>query len=225
MYATNHHRKGLTALEEADALFGASANGASKTRIRKATGLGKEEVAGALKAGRMTGFAREVAAGFGQGITLEQVALLAEFDDDTEAVNRLMNDFCNGRSGQHVAEKIRQERAETAEHERLVAQLTDDGYTVTTKLPPNASMLHALLHAGQDLTPETHAACPGRGACFSSYQPLLPRHFCTDPEANGHASRYHSTTLPAINPDDGTSPGGTAAHPEPVLDLVRKLVI
>jgi ParB family chromosome partitioning protein len=38
MYATNHHRKGLTALEEADALFAASATGASRTRIRKATG-------------------------------------------------------------------------------------------------------------------------------------------------------------------------------------------
>ena len=44
MYVINHHRKGLSALEEADALFAASANGASKTRIRKATGLGKDDV-------------------------------------------------------------------------------------------------------------------------------------------------------------------------------------
>jgi ParB family chromosome partitioning protein len=229
MYATNHHRKGLSALEEADALFAASATGASKTRIRKATGLGKEDVAAALKAGRVTGFAREVAAGFGQDITLEQVALLAEFEDDTEAVNRLMNDFRNGRTGQHVAEKIRQERAEAAEHERLTAQLTADGYTVTTELPPNTFLLHALLHDGQDLTPETHAACPGRSVYFSSYQPLVPRHFCTDPEANGHTPRYQSTTLPAINPDDGTSPGETTAHPDPVPDPApdpaRKLVI
>jgi ParB family chromosome partitioning protein len=229
MYVTNHHRRGLSTLEEADALFAASANGANRTRIRKATGLSKDEVADAVKAGGMTGLAREVAAGFGQGITLEQLALLAEFQDDTEAVNRLMNDFCNHRNGQHVAEKIRQERAEAAEHEQLVTQLTADGYVVTTELPPNACMLHALLHDGHDLTPEAHAACPGRGVHFGPYQPLVPRHFCTDPEANGHVSRYHSTTLPTINPDGGTDPGDTTAQPEavpdPAPDPARKLII
>jgi ParB family chromosome partitioning protein len=227
MYATNHHRKGLTALEEADALFAASANGASKTRIRKATGLGKDDVAAALQAGRMTGFAREVAAGFGHSITLEQLGLLAEFEDDTEAVGRIMNDICNGRSGQHAAEKVRQERAEAAEHERLVAQLIADGYTVGEQLPPNASMLHALLHDGQELTPEAHATCPGRAVYFGPYHAL---HYCTGPEANGHASRFRPTPLPdlrnggtqdsAAEPEAGTGPGTT-----PAPDPQRKLVI
>ena len=66
MYATNHHRKSLSTLEEADALFGASANGASKRRIRKATGLSPDEVASALKAGGMSGLARETAAASGR---------------------------------------------------------------------------------------------------------------------------------------------------------------
>jgi len=230
MYVTNHHREGLTALEEADALFGASANGASKTRIRKATGLGKDDVAAALKAGRMTGFARETAAGFGHSITLEQLALLAEFEDDTEAVGRIMTDICNGRSGQHAAEQVRQERTEAAEHERLVAQLIADGYTVTEQLPPNALMLHSLLHDGQELTLETHAQCPGRAVYFGAYQPLHPRHFCTDPEANGHASRFQSTPLPDLS---GASTGGDAASQDPgtgtgsapAPDPQRKLVI
>jgi len=227
MYATNHHRKGLTALEEADALFAASANGATRTRIRKATGLGKDDVAFALKAGRITGFAREVAAGFGHSITLEQLGLLAEFEDDTEAVNRIMNDICNGRTGQHAAEKIRQERAEAAEHERLVAQLIADGYTVGEQIPPNAFMLCALLHDGQELTPEAHAACPGRAVYFGPYHEL---HYCTDPEANGHASRFQPTPLPdlrgdrteggAAEPGAGTGPGTT-----PAPDPQRKLVI
>ena len=162
MYAVNHHREGLTALEEADALFAASAKGASKTRIRKATGLGRDDVAAALKAGRISGFARETAAGFGHAITLEQVALLAEFEDDTEAVGRIMADMCNGRSGQHVAEQIRGERAEAAEHEQLVAQLIADGYEIAEQHPPNTLMLYYLLHDGEELTPETHAQCPGR---------------------------------------------------------------
>jgi hypothetical protein len=64
----------------------------------------------------MTGLARETAAGLGHNITLDQLALLAEFEDDSSAVSRLMNDFCGGRSGQHTAERIRQERTEQAEH-------------------------------------------------------------------------------------------------------------
>lgn len=230
MYATNHHRAGLTALEEADALFAASASGATKTRIRKATGLGRDDVSAALKAGRMTGFARETAAGFGHAITLEQLALLAEFEDDTGAVGRIMTEICNGRSGQHAAERIRQERAEAAGHERLTAQLIADGYAVTGQLPPNAVMLHALLHDGQDLTPEAHAGCPGRAVYFSACRPLDPFHYCTDPGANGHASRYRAAPLPDLN-DDGT--GGTTATAghdpgpgsDPVPEPQRKLVI
>ncbi len=227
MYAANHHRKGLTALEEADALFGASANGATKTRIRKATGLDREQVGAALGAAKMSGTARETAQAFGYAITLEQLALLAEFDGDEEAVGRLTTAFCDGRSGEHVAERIRQERAELAEHERLAEQLRSDGYAITTEIPPNATMLHALVHDDQELTPEAHAACPGRGVYFSPYQPLQPCHYCTDPEANGHASRYQATPLPDLrdeNTDTGTG-DGTGTGSEPAADPGRKLVV
>jgi ParB family chromosome partitioning protein len=161
MYATNHHRKGLTTLEEADALFAASANGASKARIRKATGLGKDDVAAALKAGRMTGLARETAAGFGYAITLEQLGLLAEFEDDAGAVGRIMTDICNGRSGQHAAEQIRQERADVAEHERLVAQLIADGYTVTEQLPQTPLCFMPCCTTGRNSPPRRMRGVPG----------------------------------------------------------------
>jgi hypothetical protein len=149
-------------LEEADALFAASATGATRTRIRKATGLDREQVGAALGAAKMSGVARETAQAFGYAMTLEQLALLAEFDGDEGAVSRLTTAFCDGRSGEHVAERIRQERAELAEHERLVEQLRGDGYAVTTETPPGTSMLHALAHDGQELTSETHATCPAR---------------------------------------------------------------
>ena len=210
-------------------LFGASTNGATRTRIRKATGLDREQVGAALGAAKMSGIARETAEAFGYAITLEQLALLAEFDGDEEAVGRLTTAFCDGRSGEHAAERIRQERAELAEHERLAEQLRSDGYTITTELPPNATMLHALLHDEQELTPEAHAACPGRGVYFGPYQPLQPRHYCTDPEANGHAPRYQATPLPdlrdentgtGVGADTGTGTGsGTGADPG------RKLVV
>jgi ParB family chromosome partitioning protein len=225
MYATNHHRKSLTALEEADALFAASATGATRTRIRKATGLGREQAGAALGAAKMSGIARETAEAFGYAITLEQLALLAEFDGDEEAVGRLTTAFRDGRSGEHAAERIRQERAELAEHERLAEQLRSDGYAVTTEAPPGTSLLHALGHDGQELTPEAHAACPGRGVYFSAYSPLAPQHYCTDPAANGHASRYQATPLPDLSGGNSDTGTGTGPGSGPGADPGRKLVV
>jgi hypothetical protein len=54
----------------------------------------------------MSGVARETAQAFGYAITLEQLALLAEFDGDEEAIGRLTTAFCDGKSGEHVAERI-----------------------------------------------------------------------------------------------------------------------
>jgi ParB family chromosome partitioning protein len=229
MYATNHHRKGLSTLEEADALFGASANGASKRRIRKATGLSPDEVASALKAGGMSGLARETAAAFGQSITLDQAALFAEFADDDTAVTRIMNDICNGRTGQHVAERIRQERADEAVRQQLITELAAGGFEITDQYPGAPLLLTYLTHDGQDLTPETHAACPGRAVHLSSYNPAVVTHFCTDPASHGHASRFSGSALPDLSgsgttgSDDADTPPAPDTAPAP--DPARRLVI
>jgi ParB family transcriptional regulator, chromosome partitioning protein len=227
MYAANHHRKGLSTLEEADALFGASANGASKRRIRKATGLSPDEVASALKAAGMSGLARETAAAFGQSITLDQAALFAEFQDDDTAVDQIMNDICNGRTGQHVAERLRQERADEAARQQLTAQLAADGYQIADEYPGVRLLLIYLTHDGQDLTPETHAACPGRAVHLSGYNPPVVTHFCTDPDFHGHASRSQDSGLPDLGGSGATGTDGANTPPEtaPAPDPARRLVI
>jgi ParB family transcriptional regulator, chromosome partitioning protein len=229
MYATNHHRKGLSTLEEADALFGASANGASKRRIRKATGLSADEVASAMKAGGMSGLARETAAAFGQDLTLDQAALFAEFQDDEEAVSQIMTDICNGRTGQHVAERLRQERAHEAARQQLITQLTSDGYQIADEYPGIRLLLIYLTQDGQDLTPQTHAACPGRAVHLSSYNPPIVTHFCTDPDSHGHASRSQDSGLPDLGGSGATGTDGADTPPTPetapVPDPARRLVI
>jgi ParB family transcriptional regulator, chromosome partitioning protein len=229
MYAANHHRKSLSTLEEADALFGASANGASKRRIRKATGLSPDEVASALKAAGMSGLARETAAAFGQSITLDQAALFAEFQDDDAAVNQIMNDICNGRTGQHVAERLRQERADEAARQHLITQLTADGYQITDEFPGGRRLLTYLAHDGQDLTPETHAACPGRAVHLSAYNPPAVTHFCTDPDYHGHTSGFPGSALPDLSGNGTTVSDGAGTPPAPETapapDPARKLVI
>jgi len=229
MYATNHHRKGLSTLEEADALFAASASGASKRRIRKATGLSPDEVASALKAGGMSGLARETAAAFGQSITLDQAALFAEFADDDTAVNQIMNDICNGRTGQHLAERLRQERAGETARQQLITRLTADGFEITDEYPGARLLLTYLGHDGQDLTPETHAACPGRAVHLSSYTPPAVTHFCTDPDSHGHTSRFPGSALPDLSGNGTTGTDGADNPPAPgtapTPDPARRLVI
>jgi ParB family transcriptional regulator, chromosome partitioning protein len=233
MYTLNHHRKPLTVLEEASALFNASVHGASRTRIRKATGLGKDQVAAALAAGKISGTVRGTAASFGDSITLDQLALLAEFEDDDEAVARLTSDFRLGRSGKHTAEQIRLERAEAAEQGQLAERLRADGYAVTEVLPASARRLDTLYHGGDDLTAEAHRNCPGRGAYFVAHRPLDPVHYCADPQANGHASRYQSTPLPDLTAGAGSAPvttrdgAGDSSGPDDGAEAraQRKLVI
>jgi ParB family chromosome partitioning protein len=229
MYATNHHRKSLSTLEEADALFAASASGASRRRIRKATGLSPEQVASALKAGGMSGLARETAAAFGQSITLDQAALFAEFQGDDTAVNQIMTDICNGRTGQHVAERLRQERADEAVRQQLITELAAGGYEITDQYPGARLLLTYLTHDEQDLTPETHAACPGRAVHLSSYNPPVVTYFCTDPYSHGHASRFQGSALPDLSGSGTTGADSADTPPIPETstapDPARRLVI
>ena len=98
--------------------------------------------------------------------------------------------WTTGTGLEHVAERIRQDRAEAAEHARIRADLEAAGVTVTDRLPDGAAQLDSLSHDGQDLTPESHAACPGHGATFASWNLLQPQYYCTSPAEHGHASRW-----------------------------------
>jgi hypothetical protein len=67
-------------------------------------------------------------------VNLEQLALLAEFGDDSAAVARITAAIREGGSGAHVAEQIRRERADAAEHERITGQLRADGYEISVRV-------------------------------------------------------------------------------------------
>jgi hypothetical protein len=100
-------------------LFAAHEAGASRTRIRKATGRKAEEVKTALAAGRISGETRAAAGKLASQLNLDQLALLAEFEGDQEAVTKILEALWHGYTAEYVAERIRQDRAEAAEHERL----------------------------------------------------------------------------------------------------------
>src|SRR6266536_2728297 len=103
------YRKNFTPLEEATALFAAHEAGATKTRIRKATGRKADQVNTALAAGGISAGTRGQVGSLDRQLTLDELALMAEFEDDPDAVERLMYAVWQRYPLDHVAERIRQD--------------------------------------------------------------------------------------------------------------------
>jgi ParB family chromosome partitioning protein len=199
------YRRNFTALEEASALFAAHEAGATRTRIRRATGRKLPQVKAALDAGRLSAGAREQVAGLDRQLTLDELALMAEFEPDRDALSQLLDAARYGYALEHIAERIRLDRAEAAEHEKISAALEASGCPVTADLPGGASLLTGLLHDGADITAESHRDCPGHGAYFRSYDLKEPVYYCAVPAANGHVSRWAAQA--AATYDTGTGGG------------------
>ena len=217
MINMNRHRNPLTALEEADALFAAKQAGAPKTRIRKATGLTSAGLSNALSAAKLSEEARARVAELDEQLTLDKLAVMAEFDGDEDALARLAIAASCG-TLEHEAELLRQARAEQAEQDRLRGELEAAGYTITDILPANGQHLGVLSHDGEDLTPEAHAACPGRGVFFRFYAPLDPVHYCANPDMYGHTFRFRPAASGAAADPGRPSPepaNRTRSRPPP----------
>jgi ParB family transcriptional regulator, chromosome partitioning protein len=238
MFNAHRHRKGFTRLEEADALFSASFAGANRTRIRKSTGLKAGQVKAALAAATLTDDTRasvgELSRDRGDELTLEDLAIVAEFQDDPNAIRRLMGLAVYHDSLEHEAERLRQERAERAAHEKLRAELETVGLTITDRLPPGALRLTFLTHEGERLTPETHITCPGHGAYFQDWDLENPVYYCADPTAYEHqrpepaVSASPATVIGAAGPPGSPPPASGPADPpveDPEVAASRRRVI
>jgi ParB family chromosome partitioning protein len=220
------YRRNFTPIEEAAALFAACEAGATRTRLRKSTGRKMEEIKKTLQAGSLTTATREAAGQLAGQLSLDQLALLAEFQDAPDALQQVMTAIRHGSTGEYAAQRIRQDRAEAAAHEQLRTQLEAAGITVTNGLPDGAVHLGGLLHDGTDLTPDTHADCPGRGVYFVSWDRLHPVHYCASPAEHGHTIR---DLLGQSSSAAGAGTAAPGAQPDPAADgpadPARKLVI
>jgi ParB/Sulfiredoxin domain len=204
------YRRNFAPVEEAAALFAAHEAGASRTRLRKTTGRKAEEIKTALQAGQLSAQTRDAAGELTRELDLEDLALLAEFNDDPGAVSQLLDARRRGYPMEYVAERIRRDRAEAVEHQRLVDELRAAGFQVTDEVPAGGMRLSQLQHDGEDLTPESHAGCPGRGVFFQHWNLLAPVHYCTSPQENGHTL----ISQPATQRPAGAGTAGDAGGPE-----------
>ncbi|WP_018655652.1 hypothetical protein [Actinomadura flavalba] len=83
---TSRYRESLNVHEEAAALFSASESGMTRAQIRKATVLSREEARHGVRAGGLIGNARELVAEMDYAWTFDQLALLAPYQYDPDAL-------------------------------------------------------------------------------------------------------------------------------------------
>ena len=198
--AENDHRTDLTVGERVAAYEQLAMLGLSAAQIAKRTATDREQVNAGLAAAKSP--TAKQALTEHASMTLPQLAALAEFEDDADAVTRLLQRASDGRGFDHAAQQLRDERAERAESIAAGAELAAAGIRVVAepKDPWNLE-LDNLVHYGESLTAETHAACPGHavfmdrdwdaeedeaagdGEAPKRWQPV---YICLDPKQYGH---------------------------------------
>ncbi|MCX4564337.1 hypothetical protein OHA02_50230 [Streptomyces phaeochromogenes] len=187
------YRRGLTELEQADALFGAVGAGMKQTRVAQLTGRSRTDVSRAVRTAKSVGErTRSVLADAGTyELDLEVLGVLGEFDDDGDAVDRLLEAYRKGRfefQVQWERDDREEKQARATVRPQLKAagvRLAEDGDT----LPPSAELLAELDGPdGEPLTAKVHAECPGHVASWAENpsEPGEVDYFCTDPDQFGH---------------------------------------
>ena len=169
-FTENHWREPMTIRDEAQlitTLF--DVEGMTETGIAKATGLGKPKVT-AYRAVARSELASKAAAKW-EFLTLDHLAVLAEFDGDPDALTTLVR-VAKDRPGQfeHEAARLRATRAEREAKAAFTAELEAQGFAIYGDRPyvPWTLALENLRDSdGNQITPEAHATCPGRAVTIT----------------------------------------------------------
>lgn len=139
-------------------------------------------------------------------LTLAQALVLIEFEDDLGIVKALtIVAVKEPAQFEHTAQRLRDERAAQQAHDALVADLTAAGVQIIDRPGWDEKTITDLSDlrddAGERLTPETHATCPGRAAHVArSYSGLRAVHVCLDPKTYGHLRVSASGSTTATGP-------------------------
>ena len=213
--AENDHREGLSATDRARAHQQLSLLGLSAAKIARRTHTPAAVVKAGLAAADSP-LAMGVMDHFGLG--LDEALVIAEFEDDPEAV-KVLTATARTEPAQfaHVAQRLRDAHTERLARAELTQQLTDAGVTLIGEPGYGERKIRQLdrLRANADASPKAglsvkaHARCPGHAAYLrdtTRYEPgpavFEAVYVCTDPDAHGHVARYADTlpTAPAAGP-------------------------
>jgi ParB family chromosome partitioning protein len=210
-HAENAHRAGLTDNEQVGVVEQLSAFGLSAAQIAKRTKIKRDTVNTALAVAKSD--LAKAASDRYDFLTLEQAAVVAEFDDDSTAVKELIATAQKGYGFDHLAQRLRDEREERAAKQPLNDELAAAGLTVIDQprwIDP-AKPLGRLGTSDDPLALETHASCPGHVA-------WIEEDWIThEPDEDDDDYTYERTYVVVYGCSDPASYG----HVEPATD-VRK---
>ncbi|WP_327393790.1 ParB N-terminal domain-containing protein (plasmid) [Streptomyces sp. NBC_01186] len=229
-------RESFTALEEADALLLADQSGMELPEIARLAGRTQKDVKKALHTAKTIGSRtrRTLAQDDPDNYdwTLDELGVLAEFDDDPDAVERLKQAHAKGFLD-HQATRERMDREEEracAERRAALAKAGITLYEDVEDLPDAACWIEELLAPeGREFTAETHKECPGHIATWdydntTNDGPGSVAYLCADPEANGHwgeedgAPEENVSERDEANPEDGQESHQGETDPEDPVD-------
>ncbi|GAA4442578.1 ParB/RepB/Spo0J family partition protein [Phytohabitans houttuyneae] len=164
----NDHRRALRAGDRVAAFEQLAAFGVTRAQIAKRTSTPRPVVDAALAVAGSE-VARS-AANRWDWLDIPKAAILAEFEDDREAVKELAVAAREG-GFDHTVQRLRDARAEARAKAEAAAALTAVGVSVVER--PDWSVerfmrLRMLKHGDAPLTVENHASCPGHAAYLTS---------------------------------------------------------
>lgn len=188
----NDHRAEVTANDRRAAYEQLSAIGLTAAQIVRRTGRPKAEVAHAVKAS--TSELAKASVERYDFLTLEDAAIIAEFEDDTDTVKTIVAAAKRGESTVHLAQRARDDKARDEARARTVESLTAEGTKVIERPGYEERTITRLNDlrlgdAGKAPSPAEHSECPGHGAYLGySHGIEGPEvvYVCTAPKQYGH---------------------------------------
>lgn len=212
MAATALQRDQMTPAEEAHAVQAMFDLGLTQSAIAKATGRKAAEVKVAKSAAALAPSITEQ-----YELTLDQMALLAEFQDNADDVEFLVREMRYGRVD-HAVSTLRDRRADRVLVAAATPEYLEQGYAIHSEYPntwrEKITDLSDLVDGeGNEIDEESHAVCPGRAVYVTvefhndeddwdgegeEPEPTEPvrgvtaHHYCSDPREFGHRARFGS---------------------------------
>lgn len=160
----NIHRDAMTTTDITRGVEQLAVFGLSEAQIAKKTAIPKEAVNAALRAAKSK--TATAAAAENANLTLEHTAAIAEFEDDPDTVEKLVDGAQRGGFA-HTLQRARDDRAEKKARHEFSEKLRAEGHTVVD--PPvwrNDNEGPRRLSSLVDVDVADHAAnCPGHAVC------------------------------------------------------------
>ncbi|MGL5858781.1 MAG: ParB/RepB/Spo0J family partition protein [Angustibacter sp.] len=209
--AENDHRTGMTTADRIAGVKQLAAFGLTAAQIKRRTARPRSEVDAALVVA-----GSELAANAAQRwdyLTLDQAAILAEFEDDPEAVKALMVAAKEGHGFEHTAQRLRDAREDAAAIAAMTEELTAKGVVVVDRPAYDDKTVLGLdrlaaTKGGRAYSKATHATCTGHAAYLRistgweknekgkevRVRQAEPEYVCTNWRGAGHVYRWDHTS-------------------------------